>query len=298
MSDKAERANRPEATVGEATGLAPAAEVARLEAALAAAEEDGNEKAGLLADLADTLFGDQERAERRGYDGLVERAAALVLDLGRARNEVVKALADTGAAEKRRMDAERAAVEAKGDAHRLRLVVEAKDRGLAAAEQTLLKVQRKIRLMFAAKKDGARTPESLDLSLVGDEWMVLYGEDVPRGIAGIGPTPDEAVVAFAAAVQEASAAAKVGDPAGGDLVVDGRPYKVPHGPEVPAEAVAAALREQGLDAFVDADGALTWRVADLPSKVEIAASGEPPRDALVPPLTEEQGIEEVRRERT
>lgn len=325
MSDKAERSNRPEATVGEATGLVPAAEVARLEAALAAAEEDATEKAGMLADLADVLFGDEQRAERHGYEGLVERAAALVLDLGRARDEVVKALADTGAAEKRRMEAERAAVEAKGDAHRLRLVVEAKERGLAAAGEALGKLQDKVRRAFAARRGEARTPESLTLSAVGDEWLALYGLDVPNGIAGIGPTPDEAVVAFARAVRASQGKAGeaevldevralaipsappeafealeralaaiarsrhldggAAEPEGGDLVVDGKHYKVPCGQDVPAEAVAAALRAQGLDAYVNADGALTWRVANLPSRVEVVA--ESTREAVVPPAPKE-----------
>lgn len=327
MNDKAERSNRPEATVGEATGLAPAAEVARLVAALAAAEEDGHVKAGLLADLADALFGDPERAERHGYDGLVERAAALVLDLGRARNEVVKALADTGAAEKRRMEAERAAVEAKGDALRLRLVVEAKDRGLAAAGATLGKIQHKVRLAFAARKGEARMPESLTLALDpaqpgGDQtmWCVLYGVNLQEGIAGFGPTPDEAVVAFAEAVRasqgkagEEAALAAVYDlavpsldpetfdaltralgtlahnrhvawmPEGraeapgavvvsaASVVVDGRTYTVPGDALATAESVAAALRAQGLDAFVNADGALSWRVPEgVPSRVEVA----------------------------
>ena len=47
--------------------------------------------------------------------------------------------------------------------------------------------------------------EPLDLSPDGDQWCVLYGDNLQEGIAGFGPTPDEAVLAFAEAVLEAAA---------------------------------------------------------------------------------------------
>jgi len=60
-------------------------------------------------------------------------------------------------------------------------------------------------LETAIGETGQALPEPLTLDLDGDQWCVLYGENLQEGISGFGPTPDEAVLAFAEAVLEASA---------------------------------------------------------------------------------------------
>jgi chromosome segregation ATPase len=121
------------ATFGEAVGLASqdqlAAERRRREEAerkLANIQEQwekadagATETAGTLADVTDVLFGDGERAATKGYEGVLDRATSLVLDLGRAREEVVKALADAGTAWSAAKYAERETVAAKGEQVRL-----------------------------------------------------------------------------------------------------------------------------------------------------------------------------------
>jgi len=68
-----ERGERAEHELGEAKAERHAAEVLGDEE-----HEAANDAHGVLADLCDILFGDPERASTQGYDGLVERAAALV----------------------------------------------------------------------------------------------------------------------------------------------------------------------------------------------------------------------------
>lgn len=272
MNDKAERANRPAATVGEATGLVPAADLRAVEEAFARAEEDATEKAGLLADLADVLFGDEERALNHGYTGLMERARAVT----HAAGLLPKANTALRAAEAARAEAVREAVKDKGEVMRLRLVVEAKDRSLAAAAREQERAADRIRRLWAARRGKGRVSESLDLALDGDQWCALYGEDLPRGIAGFGPTPDEAVVAFAAAVRASQG--KAGEAALLDEV------RALAAPSLPPEADEALER-----AF-----ATLARNRHHPGAEPAAA----PREALVPPLSEEEAIEEVRRGRT
>lgn len=200
MNDKAERANRPAATVGEATGLVPAADLRAVEEALARADADGIEKAGMLADLADILFGDEERALNHGYKGIVERARAVA----NAAALLPKANVALRAAEAARAEAVREAVKDKGEVMRLRLVIDGKDRSLVAAARERERADDRIRRLWAARRGKGRVVESLTLALDGDQWCVLYGKDLQEGIAGFGPTPDEAILAFAEAVVAAS----------------------------------------------------------------------------------------------
>jgi chromosome segregation ATPase len=118
------------ATLGEAVGLASqdqlAAErrkreeaerkLANLQDQYAKADEGATETAGILADVADILFGSDQRVVVNGYEGVSERATTLVLDLARAREEVAKALADIGAVQRGRDEAVREACKAKTEA--------------------------------------------------------------------------------------------------------------------------------------------------------------------------------------
>jgi len=124
------------ATLGEAVGLASqeqmqaaikareasenradklADRVMQLEKALADEEEKGTENAGLLADLTDNLFEDDERAAKHGYIGVVERAKELV---GQLKEATQKCAEETAKALEAQHYAEREAVKAKGEAAR------------------------------------------------------------------------------------------------------------------------------------------------------------------------------------
>jgi hypothetical protein len=190
MNEKAERTNRPEVTVGEATGLVPVG-------ALDALEAENKEKARLLADVADALWADEERPAQHGYAGMVERAQGLARDAA----ALLAAQVARKSAEDLLGYAVRETLAAKAEVQRLLRVVEAKDRGLAAAGEALTKLGDKVRRAFAARSGKGRTPESLTLALDGDQWYALYGTNLQEGIAGFGPTPDEALIAFAEAIR-------------------------------------------------------------------------------------------------
>ena len=55
---------------------------AALEVCLADEIEDGHETAGLLADVCDAAFDDEERALNHGYTGVLERVRELVAKEG------------------------------------------------------------------------------------------------------------------------------------------------------------------------------------------------------------------------
>jgi hypothetical protein len=156
--------------------------IVALEDAFAREEEGATEKAGMLADLADILFEDERRAMDHGYEGLLDRARAVVSE---------------------------------------RRVVE--------------------RVM-------AMGLESLS----------------PDKFSGLSDAVDELV--------RTRKAFKVSGPS---FQIDDVTYIVPAESAATAESVAAALREQGVDAFVDAAGVLSWRIPPgTPSRVEIAEENE------------------------
>jgi hypothetical protein len=74
---KPETENAAEATVGEAVGLVSSVEHEKVCEEWARSEADATEKAGQLADLADALFDDDERALKHGYAGMMERVKIL-----------------------------------------------------------------------------------------------------------------------------------------------------------------------------------------------------------------------------
>lgn len=46
------------------------------------------------------------------------------------------------------------------------------------------------------------------------------------------------------------------------ITIDGREYTLPAGLDVSAASTVAALAEQGLDAYVNPDGGISWRLTD------------------------------------
>ena len=159
------------ATLGEAVGLASqeqlqaavkareasenradklADRVMKLEKALEDEEEKGTENAGLLADITDNLFEDDERAAKHGYIGALDRAKQLVEQVKTATRKCTE---ETAKSLKEQTDAERETVKAKGEEARLKRELAsatAKNKELFDAKQDMIQKRQSSQLEASA----------------------------------------------------------------------------------------------------------------------------------------------------
>jgi|GEM_PF-6679803 hypothetical protein len=173
MANEKGKKTDSKATLGEAVGLASqeqvqAARKAReasenradkladrvmmIEKALAEAEQKSNENAGLLADITDVLFEDDERSATNGYIGVLDRAKELVTQVKEATRKCAE---ETAKALEAQHYAEREAVKAKSDAARKDRINRMADDAIQIIENAFAK-ERKRRQEAMLEASGLR----------------------------------------------------------------------------------------------------------------------------------------------